>query len=153
MSTAAELMKDVGRLDPRKAAERIFDAQAHKAGWLDAFAEYLDQRRSGGALARVLRIWGLNRSEAARLFGVSRQAISKWFVQGVPADRVEGIADLAAATDLMVKHLKRDRIPAVVRREANALGGMSLLGLVEHGDFKAVLRACRAMFQFGEAHA
>jgi hypothetical protein len=48
-------------------------------------------------------------------------AVSKWLEQGVPAERVETVADLAAATDLLVRYLQRDRIPAVVRRPAPAL--------------------------------
>ena len=43
-------------------------------------------------------------------------AVSKWLEQGGPAERVETVADLAAATDLLVRYLQRDRIPAVVRR-------------------------------------
>ena len=41
--------------------------------------------------------------DAARAFGISRQAVSKWFANGVPADRADTIADLGAATDLLLK--------------------------------------------------
>jgi hypothetical protein len=63
------------------------------------------------------------------------------------------VADLAAATDLLVRHLQRDRIPAVVRRPAPALGRRSLLELLDAGEAHGVLAACRAMFAFGDAHA
>jgi DNA-binding transcriptional regulator YdaS (Cro superfamily) len=148
----AELIDAVGRLDPKLAAKRLMEAQKDRAGWLDAFAEQLDRARHAGALERVLNVWDINQSDAARLFGVSRQAISKWLSQGVPPDRAGAIADLAAATDLLVHHLKRERIPAVVRRAAPALGNASLLQLLERQDARAVLDACRAMFAFGEAH-
>ncbi|MBX3707802.1 MAG: hypothetical protein KF911_14315 [Pseudomonadales bacterium] len=140
-------------LDPRIAAERLVRDQRDKGGWLDAFAEALDRRRNADALERVLSVWNLNQSDAARIFGVSRQAISKWLHQGVPAERAEALADLAAATDLLVRHLQRERIPAVVRRSAPALGGRSLLDLLERQHGRAVLEACRAMFDFTEAHA
>jgi hypothetical protein len=73
--------------------------------------------------------------------------------RGIPSERVRAIGDLAAATDLLVRHLKRDRIPAVVRRPAAALGGQSLVDLL--ADFRAreVLDACRSMFDFDRAHA
>jgi predicted transcriptional regulator len=150
---AAQLIDAVGQLDPKTAAQRLIEAQKDRAGWLDAFAEQLDRARHADELQRILSVWDLNQSDAARLFGVSRQAISKWLGQGVPPDRAAAIADLAAATDLLVRHLKRERIAAVVRRTAPALGNRSLLGLLEQHDARAVLSACRDMFAFGEAHA
>jgi predicted transcriptional regulator len=147
-----QLMAEVARLDPKAAARRLIEAQTHD-DWLDTFAEQLDRQRNAEALARILATWDLNQSDAARIFGVSRQAISKWLNQGVPPDRADSVATLAAATDLLVRHLKRDRIPAVVRRRAPALGGRSLLALVEHRDFHAALAACRDMFAFGEVHS
>jgi DNA-binding transcriptional regulator YdaS (Cro superfamily) len=153
MTEAAELINDVAKLDPREAAERLIRFQQKQRGWLDAFAEHLDRRRSGESLARTLTVWGLSQSEAARLFGVSRQALSKWIEQGVPAERTEAVADLAAATDLLVHYLKRDRIPAVVRRAIPTLGGRSLIDLFESGDSRATLRACREMFSFANAHS
>jgi DNA-binding transcriptional regulator YdaS (Cro superfamily) len=149
---AADLMDQVARLDPKAAAQRLIDAQKQRRGWLDEFAEQLDRQRNADALERILAVWGLNQSDAARIFGVSRQAISKWLAQGVPAERAEAIADVAAATDLLVHHLKRDRIPAVVRRRAAALGNTSLLALLERKAFREMLEACRDMFAFGEAH-
>jgi predicted transcriptional regulator len=139
------------QLDPRAAAEALFEARKGERGWLDAFAEHLDRQRSGQALARSLAVWGLSQAEAARLFGVSRQAVGKWLEHGVPAERARPVADLAAATDLLVHYLKRERIPAVVRRPVAALGGASLLDLLARGETAALLDTCRAMFDFAEA--
>ena len=149
MSTFTEL---VG-LGPREVAEKILEAHPGESDWLDQFAAALDRRRAGRSLRRILQVWGLNQSEAARFFGVTRQALSKWLDRGIPSERVRAIGDLAAATDLLVRHLKRDRIPAVVRRPAAALGGQSLVDLL--ADFRAreVLDACRSMFDFDRAHA
>jgi len=142
MSTAA------ARLDPKRAAEQIFSEHKDERAWLDSFAEYLDRRRAGHALARVQDVWGLSQADSARFFGVSRQAVGKWLSQGVPAERAEAIANLAAATDLLVRYLKRDRIPAVVRRSIPAIGGSSLLDLLAKNDTAQVLTACRDMFAF-----
>lgn len=147
----SRLAKDVAELDPRHAAAAVAEAHRSDVGWLDEFAEYLDRHRTGQSLARVLAVWDLNQSQAAHLFGVSRQALSKWLVLGVPADRAEAVADLAAATDLLVRYLKRDRIPAVVRRPVAALENRSLLAVLAAGETRTLLRACRDMFRFDQA--
>ena len=137
-----------GQLGPEEAAERILAAHGHESAWLDAFAASLDRRRTCRSLARTIEVWGLSQAEAARLFGVSRQAIGKWLNRGVPLDRAEAVSDLAAATDMLVRYLKRDRIPAVVRRPVPALGGVSLIDLLARGDTRTVLAICRDMFRF-----
>ena len=141
------------RLGPEEAAERMFRAYKDEGAWLDAFAQSLDRRRAGRSFARTLAVWALSQAEAARLFGVSRQAVGKWLRRGVPPERAGAASDLAAATDLLVRHLKRDRIPAVVRRPIPSLGGVSLLDLLAQGDTPALLAACRDMFRFDRAHA
>ncbi|MGH8167364.1 MAG: hypothetical protein ACREQ1_09000 [Woeseiaceae bacterium] len=151
MSRAARHLQNVSELDPRDAAAELVAAHQGERRWLDEFAEYLDRHRAGQSLARTLAVWDLNQSQAARLFGVSRQALNKWMEHGVPAERAEAIAQLAAATDLLVRYLKRDRIPAVVRRPVAALEDKSLLDLLQGGDTAALLEACRGMFRFDQA--
>ena len=135
--------------DPREAAEHLVGT--HSAEWLDVFSEALQRQRAGGELRRILQVWGLSQSEAARRFGVSRQSVAKWLASGVPASRVATIADLSVATDLLEHYLKRERIPGVVRRTAAALDDRSLLDLLETGDHRAVVKGCRAMFDFSRA--
>jgi predicted DNA-binding protein (UPF0251 family) len=149
VSMAVEATRLV-ELSPGEAA-RVLVQQADDE-WLTELQINLDRRRARADLDRILAVWDLNQSEAAELFGVSRQAIAKWRSTGVPAGRVEALSDLAAATDQLVRHLKRDRIPAVVRRPSARLGGVSLLELVAAGRTREVLEACRAMFRFGDAH-
>jgi hypothetical protein len=142
----------VAPLKPKHAAETLFAAHKDERAWLDSFAEYLDRKRAGHALSRTHEVWGLGQADSARLFGVSRQAVGKWLEQGVPVDRAEAVADLAAATDLLVRYLKRDRIPAVVRRPIAALDGVSLLDLFAQGRTRELLAACRDMFAFETVH-
>ena len=96
-------------------------------------------------------MWALSQAEVARLFGVSRQAVGKWLRHGVPPERAGAISDLAAATDLLVRHLKSDRIPAVVRRPIPSRDGVSLMDLLAQGDTPALLAVCRDMFRFERA--
>jgi hypothetical protein len=125
---------------------------ADDPAWLDRLAAAIDARRDVSPLQRVMSVWGLTQSDVGELMGVSRQAVSKWLVAGVPTDRTNAVADLAAATDVLVRHLKRDRIPAVVRRQAAVLGGRSLVEIAASGDTGGVLSACRAMFDVAGVH-
>ncbi len=153
MGHPARQLNDITDLDPREAASLVATAQEDRRGWLDEFSEYLDRYRAGQSLARTLTVWGLSQSEAARLFGVSRQAVSKWIDAGLPVERTGAVADLAAATDLLVHYLKRDRIPAVVRRPIAKRHNRSLVDLLGKGRTEAILETCRDMFAFDAAQS
>jgi hypothetical protein len=133
-------------LDPGSAAAAIIERTADE--WLDAFVAALDRHRAGDGLRHILEVWGVSQAEFARLRGVSRQAVGNWLSDGPPSSRLPEVGDLAAATDLLEHYLRRDRIPAVVRRPAEALSGSSLLDLVAAGRHEDVLAACSAMFDF-----
>jgi predicted transcriptional regulator len=139
-------------MNASRAAAVLIEERSDDPEWLDAFTDSLERRRSGRSLERILAAWGLSQSEAGRRFGVSRQAVAKWLTSGIPSERVEAVADLSAATDLLVRYLKRDRIPAVVRRPIAAAGGVSLLDLLSANRHREVLTTCRDMFDFSGAH-
>ena len=143
-------MPDLAELEPQDAASLLL--AEHDSAWIAALTEELDRRQSGQQLERIMRLWDLSRTDLGRLFGVSRQAVSKWIDDGVPADRITQVADLAAITDLLAHYLKRDRIPAVVRRSASSLGGVSLLDLVGEGRTAEAVAFTRRMFTFADAH-
>lgn len=155
----------IQELRPEEAAERVFRARQQDSTWLDRFTECLagyregpaggtslTVRQSGSELLRTIGLWQLSQAKAAALFGVSRQAFAKWLQRGVPAEHAVAVADLKAATDLLERYLKRDRIPAVVRRPIRGLDGVSLLDLLGAGDTNRLLSACRDMFDFERAH-
>ena len=155
----------IQKLRPEEAAERLFRAREQDSAWLDRFAECLAGHREGSAggtslaarqsgsdLVGTIGVWQLSQAKAAALFGVSRQAFAKWLQRGVPADHAVAVADLKAATNLLEHYLKRDRIPAVVRRPVPKLDGASLLDLLGRGDTTRLLSACRQMFDFERAH-
>ena len=143
-------MATIAELDPRDAALRLLEERGD--AWVAELAQELDHRLSGRQLDRVLRLWGLSRTELGELFGVSRQAVSKWIRDGVPSDRVATVADVEAITDLLERYLKRDRIAAVLRRRADRLDGHSLLELVTAGRSAEALQLTRQMFTFGDLH-
>ena len=133
-----------------RAVDRLL--RDHRDLDLDDLAAELDRRRRVAGIRHLMEVWDLSLADVATMFGVSRQAVSKWVAVGVPAERAPAMADLAAATDLLVRHLRRDRIPAVVRRAAPALGDRPLLALAADGRAAEVLAATRSMFAFERAN-
>ncbi len=87
-------------------------------------------------LRRVINVWDLSAAEAAST-----------------AASNETLDDLEAATELLLRYLKPDRIPAAVRRKSENLDGKSLVELTTSEDGHRVLEACRAMFDFSETQA
>ncbi len=145
-------LADLGDVEPEVIAAQIAAAHASDPGWLDAFTDALHQQRAASQARRVFTVWGINHSEAGRMFGVTRQAVSRWIIDGIPATQTVALADLAAATDILTHYVKADRIPAVVRRPAPALDHKSLLDFVADGRTSDVVGACRRMFQFTGTH-
>ena len=131
-------------LSPADAATAL--AARGGSEWTRQLIDELDRAVRTDPLDRFVTLWGLSNAAAARVFGVSRQAFSKWRTTGPPAMRSAAVADLASATDLLDRYVKRERIPAVVRRPAEQLGGRSLLDIAELGETRAVLECVAAMF-------
>ena len=131
------------RLDPSDAALAV--TRGADDEWTLQFLEALESRVRTQPLERLMATWDLSAAGAGRVFGVSRQAVSKWRGSGVPDDRALALADLGAATDVLERYVRRERIPAVVRRKADTLGGRSLLDLAEAGRHAEVRTAVASM--------
>lgn len=98
----------------------------------------LDAELSAAPLHRCVRLWGVSTAQVGVMFDVTRQAAAKWMVDGPPAARAGQVALLDEATELLDRWIKRERIPAVVRRPADTLGGRTLLDLALDGEFESV---------------
>ena len=147
MSTAVH---GLTHLDPREAAAQL--VAEHDGAWVAELTDELGRHLAVGGLGRISHLWGLSRTELGEMFGVSRQAVSKWIAAGVPADRVVQVADVEAITDVLERYLKPDRIPAVVRRRAPGLDNMSLIELVADGRSRDAAQLTRQMFAFTDLH-
>lgn len=121
-------------------------AASHDRAWLREVVSQLDVNLQRSALERLITLWGVSSAEAAGFFGVSRQAFGKWLQVGPPADRAPAVAALEDATELLARHLKRERIPAVVRRHSALTGERSLLQMATAGEHEQILGAVRTMF-------
>ena len=131
------------RLTPRAAAHAV--VALGDDGWTQQFLAALAEEVRPDPLERVMSAWALSAAATGRMFGVSRQAVAKWRAHGVPEDRLVALADLEAATDVLERYVRVDRIPAVVRRPAGVLGDRSLLDLAMAGSFEEVRRGAAHM--------
>ena len=143
-------MTPTGRA-PEDAAEELA-AEAPDQDWLRAVTDRLDAKLRTGELEHFLSAWDLSLAEAAEAFGVSRQAVSKWRQSGVPADRMPALLDLVSATEEIERRVRRERIPAVVRRPADSPGGRSLLEMAKAGEHAEVRETVRRMFDLRRVH-
>lgn len=131
--------------EPKVRADELI-REAPSRRWLRALVDALDHEIRTDPLERLRASWQLSGSELGSIFGVTRQAVSKWREGGVPPERAEALADLAAANELLERKLKRERIPAVVRRRAPRLGDRSLLELAQEGRHGEVRDRVKEMF-------
>jgi hypothetical protein len=128
-------------------------ANAADEGWARDFVEELDRRMKANPVGRVGSRWRLSNAEIGRMFGVSRQAVSKWAQAGAPPERRAQLAELEAATELLERHFRPETIPAVVRRGAPPLGRTSLLELAFEGRTAEVLATVKEMFELRSLEA
>jgi len=106
---------------------------------LRQLVDRLDNELSARPLERTRRLWDVSAAQLGTMFGVSRQAASKWLIEGPPANRRDQVTCLGQSTDILDQWVKRERIPAVVRRPVEALGGRSRLDVALAGEL-ALLR-------------
>jgi len=141
-------LRDHGDMDasiaPEELANELIDSA--DADWLRELVDALDRRVRTEPLRRLTTLWDLSNAAAARIFGVSRQAFSKWLATGPPADRVDDVVAVDDITTLLDRYVKRERIPAVVRRPAPRLGDASIVERLESGAFEETAEAVRSMF-------
>lgn len=135
-------------MDPEAAADELVRSHEDDIDWLLGVAEALRRRLHQNRLQQIIDTWRVPQSDLAEGFGVTRQALAKWLQTDVPSDRLPGLMDLVAATEVLRRHLKSEAIPAVVRRQAPAFGGRSLLDMLRAGEFRQIVEAANEMFDF-----
>jgi transcriptional regulator with XRE-family HTH domain len=113
---------------------------------LRQLVDRLDHELSADPLERTARLWDVSNAQLARMFGVSRQAVSKWLRDGPPAARQPQVALLGQVTELLDRWIKRERIAAVVRRPVETLGGRSRLEVALAGEFEQLRDELRDTF-------
>ena len=102
----------------------------------------------GSELARLMAGWQLSVSDVARLFGVTRQAVQQWLEDGVPPARQPKLLQILRIGDLLERNLQPLRIPAVVRSDAGAYGGLSMLELIADDRHDELLESVERSFDW-----
>jgi hypothetical protein len=108
------------------------------ADTLRRIVDRLDHQLNASPLQRTVRLWDISATQLGAMFDISRQAASKWLSEGAPASRRDQVALLGQSTDLLDQWVKRERIPAVVRRPVDALGGRTRLDVALAGEFETL---------------
>ncbi len=99
-------------------------------------------------LNEIQRLFKLTLIEFGGLFGVSRQAVSGWLEEGVPASRMPKVATVLNIAELLERQLKAGRLPAIARRQASAYGGLSILEMIAADRHDELLQRVRASFNW-----
>jgi hypothetical protein len=141
-------LRENGHVDLSLAPEELARhlVESADADWLRDLVDALDREVRSDPLRRLTALWDLSNAAAASLFGISRQAFSKWLVSGPPADRADDVARVAAITDLLDRYVKRERIPAVVRRRAPLLSDRSIIEMLIAGEHQEAADRVEMMF-------
>jgi hypothetical protein len=140
-------MRRPTELTARPAADLARELlDAGEGEWAEQLVSELERRLAARPLERAMRVWGLSATKTARMFGVSRQGFQKWVDVRPPADRLVEVARLDRATQLLVDHVRPTRIPAVVRRPSQRLGGRTLLDVALEGDLDTVVEELERTF-------
>ncbi len=141
-------LRDNGSMDiafePNEMARQLVDSA--DADWLRDLVDALDRQVRTEPLERLAVLWDLSNAAAARIFGVSRQAYAKWLDKGPPADRADDVVAVDNITALLDRYVKRERIPAVVRRPSPRLDDQSIIERLQSGDYEQTAALVAAMF-------
>jgi hypothetical protein len=91
-------------------------------------------RIGAGALDEIRVRFALSEDELAALFGVSRPAIAKWRLRGVPVGRAADIDRVRELAGYFGQRFIAARIPQIVRTPGKGLGGMTVLAILAEVD-------------------
>lgn len=99
-------------------------------------------------LSRVQDLFALSRTELAGLFGITRQAVSKWLEEGVPPARQPKLLTVLDLAELLARQLQAGRLPAVVRRPAPAFGDRSMIEVIAADHHQELLAQVERSFDW-----
>lgn len=99
-------------------------------------------------LGRAMQLFGLDRTEFARLFSVTRQAVEQWEERGVPSERWAKLTTIRAVGELLSRKLQPNLLPGVARTKAEAYGGRTMLDLIAADQHEWLLKDVRESFDW-----
>jgi transcriptional regulator with XRE-family HTH domain len=105
-------------------------------------------RIGAGALDEIRRRFGLSEDELAALFGVSRPAIAKWRLRGVPVVRAADVDRVRELAGYFGRRFIAARIPQIVRTRGKGLGGKTVLAVLAEGGIDRVYSYLEGLFSY-----
>jgi DNA-binding transcriptional regulator YiaG len=117
-----------------------FDAKAMN----DALSRVYS-KRGVRSLGQLRKIFALSRTDVARLFNVSPEAVIKWERNGVSVRRLADVDRCLQLAELMQRRLRADRLPALVRTPAADFGDRTVLEVIAESGTEPVFDYLRRL--------
>jgi transcriptional regulator with XRE-family HTH domain len=112
----------------------------------------MDESRNGAYLLKLQRIrtaLGIRVAELARLLRVSREAIRKWEAGEPISEQWWSIIDqLSAAVDALMRFIKPEHLPSVVRRPVPGLNNATPLEWLASHRFEELIAFYQRVFSY-----
>ena len=96
-------------------------------------------------LGHIRKVFALTRTDAARLFNVSPEAVTKWERNGVPVRRLAELDRCYQLAQMMQRRLRPDRLPALVRTPAPDFNNHNVLDVIAEKGTQPVFDYMRRM--------
>ncbi len=126
-------------------AARPFRAVKIDAEAMNEVFSRIYSKRGVRALGHLRKAFALTRTEAARLFGVTPEAVAKWERGGVPVLRLAEIDRCLQLARMLQRRLRPDRLPTRVRTPAPYFDGRSVLETIAESGTQPVFDHMRRM--------
>ena len=99
-------------------------------------------------LDQIQDVFGLSEGELARVFHVTRPAVSKWRIRGVPVERVADVDRVCELAGYFRRKFIPARIPQIVRNPGKGLGGKSVLQTIAESGVEPVYAYLEKLFAY-----
>jgi hypothetical protein len=146
MSVASTIIGDMGQRSSIRSSPVILPASIDVDGFTRAVHDELSG--AGWAIRSLLSTWQLSIAEAARLFGVTRQAMQQWLAGDVPPARQPKMLAVVRIADLLGRNLRPERIPGIVRSAAPGYDGATMLQLIAQDRHQELLDSVARSFDW-----
>ena len=108
MSVASTIIGDMNRRPSVRSSPVTLPASIDFDGFTRAVLDELSG--AGSAIRSLLPSWQLSIAEAARLFGVTRQAMQQWLAGDVPPARQPKVLAVVRIADLLSRNIRPEQI-------------------------------------------
>ncbi|TMK94207.1 MAG: helix-turn-helix transcriptional regulator [Actinobacteria bacterium] len=146
MSVALTIIGDMDQRPAVRSSPVILPASIDFDGFTRAVLDEL--AGAGSAIRSLLSAWQLSIAEAARLFGVTRQAMQQWLAGDVPPARLPKVLAVVRIADLLSRNIRPERIGGIVRSPVPGYAGATMLQLIAQDRHQELLDSVARSFDW-----